>query len=193
MLSDKEILRLIEEYSKTPTGKKEIEKRCPGKFVAQYATGKSGARTTVDEMKKLGEEMADILHRHIITDTKTAHGEGLQSFSRSSIIVGEPKLVPTDKGKYLLEISFDEAALRRESLNPDKYDGVENIIKLFVTGYHAGGVVRGKWRGHGDEIISSLPDRESNDFLNNAVREFNSSHGGNAMAIIREEYKNNRL
>lgn len=179
MLSEEYILSLIEKYSKTPAGKAEIAKYKNGKFDARVAT-EGAVKQSKRQMKQIGDDMKEILFEKI--------SKSIKSFRLESIIVEEPVI---NGNQYEIKIRFDESALQRDSLDPDKYpDGVSNIIKLFINGYEARGAVYGVWKGHGDEEIWSLRHRDPNDFMEKAVAEFNSKYVNVARAELTDEYKN---
>lgn len=192
MLSDRKIIELIKKYHKTSEGKEMIEDykivysmSKPKSFSARYA--KSGIKPMTKKRKKeIAEDMADILHRHIISDTASKHGDGLKSFERSSIIVKSSLL---DDGSTSMKVLFDKNAIHRDSLVPDVYDGVDDIIRLFEKGYTAHGSVKGVWATHGAEAVWSLKHRDPNDFMNAAVSEFNRKHWKEAKAELSDNYK----
>lgn len=180
MLSEEYILSLIKTYSKTPEGKSEIAKQNNGKFIPRVARS-DVSKQSVKQMKKIGEEMKDILFE------KTS--QIIKSLNKEDIIVGEP--VRRD-GQYSISIGFNEEALRRESLDPENYPaGITNIVKLFISGYDARGAVYGVWKGHGGEEIWSLRHRDPSDFMERAVEEFNNRHTNVARAETTKEYKTN--
>ena len=156
----------------------------PNTLDARYA--KRGETVTMDKKKEVGNAMADILHRHIISDTVSKNGDGLKSFQRSSIRVVSEKL-PT--GFVKMKVVFDKNALHRDSLVPEVYDGIDDIVKLFTTGYSAHGSVKGAWLTHGKEAVWSLRHREPSDFMRAAVSEFNVKYGRVARAELSEEYR----
>ena len=180
MLSEQYILSLIKQYSETPEGAKEISKFKKGKFDARIARDGERAQS-VRQMRRIGMDMRNILFNKI--------SQVIKSFRIEDIIVGVPV---QDGDHYVLSIGFNEEALRRESLVPDKYpEGISNIIKLFITGYDARGAVYGVWKGNGDEEIWGLRHRDPNDFMDKAVEEFNQKYADTAKAELTDEYKNN--
>lgn len=95
-----------------------------------------------------------------------------------SLSVG--KLHRQADNSYLIEINFTDD-LSRESLQPDKYGGVRNIIAIFNNGYpsdpsrsEAISHVSGYW--HGKETVA-LESRPGLYFLQNAVNDFNANFG----------------
>ena len=87
----------------------------------------------------------------------------------SSFTAGAPT-VSEINGMSVITIPFNfEGNLHRDSLQPDKYGGIDNIVALLNNGYTAGGTVFGKW--HGVDIYS-LRQRSGSGFIQNAVRQF---------------------
>lgn len=58
---------------------------------------------------------------------------------------------------------------KRESLYPQKYAGVDNIVAIFNNGYTAGDFVYGKWHGNS---VRSLDKRQGSFFMQKAVDQF---------------------
>jgi hypothetical protein len=157
-------------------------------FVPQYADYKNYLRN-IKKANQAINKMADILYKHIISDTESVDGKrhGLINFPRSAIIT-EPidwhYYNESRKIKYLGKVCFDREMLRRESLVPNKYDGIDDIIELFVKGYDAHGAVQGNWHGEETWSLRHRPDADDSsfyrngNFMQNAVDEFNSIYGG---------------
>lgn len=80
---------------------------------------------------------------------------------------------PYKVGKYKYEIPvWFENGLRRDSLCPDEYDGIDNIAALLNSGYDAGHVVYGIWLHHSPFNIPSLQHRSGAHFIENAIRDY---------------------
>lgn len=80
---------------------------------------------------------------------------------------------PYKVGKYKYEIPvWFENDLRRDSLCPDEYDGIDNIAALLNSGYDAGHVVYGIWLHHSPFNIPSLQHRSGVHFIENAIRDY---------------------
>lgn len=90
--------------------------------------------------------------------------EALQRLSHSDPI-------PLGDGRYNIYIWFDDD-LKRESLVPEIYEGVDNIAALLNSGYSAGNTVYGVWKGHGTDKIASLQERSGAHFIEQAIRDF---------------------
>lgn len=90
------------------------------------------------------------------------------------------KLQRQTDGSYIIEINFTDD-LTRESLQPEKYGGVRNIIAIFNNGYpsdrrrsEAISYVTGWW--HGKET-RALEFRQGLYFMQDAVNDFNLNYG----------------
>lgn len=185
MLNEKDVLNLIQKYANTPEGKAKIKEAMGGKaFKARYAEDVSPKKTK-KQMMQIGEDMKQILFDHI----NGGSSKIIKSFKIDDIIVGHPVLM--QDGRYKIEISFNEDALRRKSLDPQSYpNGIDNIVKLFVTGHKLPGAVKGVWEGHGEEEIWSRRNREPNDFMERAVQAFNDKYSEDVVcAELYDEYK----
>ena len=80
---------------------------------------------------------------------------------------------PYKVGKFKYEIPvWFENDLRRDSLCPDEYDGIDNIAALLNSGYDAGHVVYGIWLHHSPFNIPSLQHRSGAHFIENAIRDY---------------------
>lgn len=95
-----------------------------------------------------------------------------------SLKAGKPQRQPDNS--YKIEINFTDD-LTRESLQPEKYGGVRNIIAIFNNGYpsdvgrsEAISHVTGMW--HGKET-TALGYRAGLYFLQDAVNDFNINYG----------------
>lgn len=174
MITEEYIIKVLKEYASTKAGQKKIYEATGITYIPSNLKPK---------LTHYGNEMKSILYNHIFPL--------IRSISRGDIIVGEPYQV--SKEQWCIDISFAENSLERSSLYPEKYpNGVANIILLFSKGYTASNSVRGKWvtkyGNHG--YVRSKEHRDGNDFLNNAVDEFNAKYGKEiGKAILREKYK----
>lgn len=81
---------------------------------------------------------------------------------------------------YLIEINFTDD-LSRESLQPERYGGVRNIIAIFNNGYpsdpsrsEAISYVSGYWHGKETQALEYRPGLY---FLQSAVNDFNLNYG----------------
>lgn len=96
----------------------------------------------------------------------------------SSLKRGKTAILPD--GSYIMEISFTDD-LTRESLEPQRYGGVRNIVAIFNNGYpsdvgrsEAISNVYGWWHS---EYIHALGARQGLHFMQTAVDDFNQTYG----------------
>lgn len=175
MLEEKYIMELVREWARSDYGKKQIKKTCGVEYRDDTPTA---------ELLAYGNQMKQILFKHI--------SPLISSISPDDIIVEQPKI--DEHGVYSLKISFNEERLHRDSLYPngssDRFgsyaNGIEDIVLLFAHGYHADNYVYGTWH---NARWKSRKDREPNDFLYDAVDEFNAQNSGFAMATLDEKYR----
>ena len=76
------------------------------------------------------------------------------------------KPIKINENIYEIEVWFTDS-LKRQSLEPDRYSGIENIAALLNNGYSASHSVYGLWNNHGQ--YKSLQQREGTHFINNAI------------------------
>lgn len=180
MLSEDYIMNIIRAYAKTPHGKAQIKK----KYGIDYKGEGEGKRMKKADLPKYGEQMKQILYSHI--------HHLIKSITLEDIIVGAPTKDVDNQWK--IDISFRTGALERDSLVPGKR--LNNIVILFTKGYHASKYAHGKWNiaAPGAEAkyvyVQSKKDREGNDFLQQAVNQFNAEFGDIAKAELGEVYRN---
>ena len=125
--------------------------------------------------------MLDAARKLVQTIKDTAHGCDLPTSVLAhfdSLSIG--KLQRQADSSYTIEINFTDD-LTRESLQPEKYGGVRNIIAIFNNGYPADrsrseaiSHVAGYW--HGKETVA-LEFRPGLYFLQDAVNDFNMNYG----------------
>lgn len=90
----------------------------------------------------------------------------------TSLEHGAPQKV--GKNKYQIDVWFS-GDLHRDSLAPDKYDGVDNIVALLNNGRkRTDGSAYGLWHGH--EIVG-LRYRSGANFISSAVHNFMANYG----------------
>lgn len=180
MISTSYIDQLIRDYAKSPAGKAEIKKQT-GLIYVEKPSEKL--------FSWYGEKMKSILYKYVSSLIK--------SVTPDDIIVGKPR--QDSDGRWMIDVSFKEDSLKRESLYDYEYpEGVTNIVLLFAKGYHARDYVYGLWNTTGNKNAHwiykkdtrSRKDREGNDFLIQAVNEFNGMTNKNvATAELVGKYK----
>lgn len=169
MISEKYIMNLVREYAKTPKGKAEIKRK--------YGVDYMGDEIDRNELIKYGERMKEILFTHV--------NRLIRSIRIDDIVV-DPPVIDT-KGRYTMNIRFKDGVLHRESLYSEGYpDGLGNVVLLFARGYHARDYVYGSGESNS---MRSKKDRAPNNFLYDAVSDFNTMAKGIAVAQLSDKYK----
>lgn len=188
------ILAKVESYTKTPKMQKRMQdvtdKIMLGKigFSLGSISGKP-PKTPEDAAAKFCEVLAHTVSDHIGSD----YGAGQMSQSAAAVARSMGYNAPYKVGnRYYIDLYFADRNLHRESLAPDHYSGIDNIIALLNSGYSAGHVVYGVWEGHTDDKIASLTNRGGAHFIEQAVDDFMGNYGVDYGVLdieVSEEYK----
>lgn len=192
------ILTKAKKTTGTASFQKKIEEKVDTALMTGSVIGNGGGKNA----KIYGTSMAaakfiEVLQNEIRSHAASEGGGGFSAGGLGSTAIdalikldhGEP--VKVGKNRYQIGVWFTED-LSRESLAPDKYEGVENIAALLNTGYTAGHRVYGIWKGHGDERRTSLVERDGARFIENAIRDYMSNYANDYGVIdieVDEVYK----
>lgn len=193
------IMRKVSAHSRTDKGKAEMRERIQ-KYRADGVgkTGGGGKVVTEADMWTAATKMIDVLR-------STAQSYGLPaSVMRHFDSLACSRIYEMPDGSSIIYIYFEDD-LHRDSLYPEGYDGVQNIIALLNNGYHAKDYVYGRWAGHspagGSKLdggsadasayIRSRKDREGLRFIQQAVKDFNGNYGAdfNVTAVAGDSYR----
>lgn len=194
------IMQKVMAFSNSPSGQKLIKER-----VRQYQ--ESGTKKTAAGSRIITEkDLYDAANKMIEILTSTAQSYALpESVMRHFGSLQMSKAVPSPGGGSMVAVYFGDD-LHRDSLVPESYDGVRNIVALLNNGYHARDYVYGWWDGHsptgasagdlrnagadGSAYIRSRKDREGLGFIQQAVADFNRVYGSyyNVTARPSQEY-----
>ena len=169
------ILDKVYAWERSDKGQKKIQ-GAVNKYVRNNVSRtKAGSRVVTQR------DMLDAARKLVQTIKDTAHGCDLPTSVLAhfdSLSIG--KLQRQADDSYTIEINFTDD-LTRESLQPEKYGGVRNIIAIFNNGYPADrsrseaiSHVAGYW--HGKETVA-LEFRPGLYFLQDAVNDFNMNYG----------------
>lgn len=113
------------------------------------------------ECMEIAKEMKNILFDEI--------KPVIPSFRKSDIVIKKPKF---DGNDIQIILSFQNASLKRDSLNPN--DELNDIVMLKTVGYNSvKHRISGKWHG---KIIRNKASMKPNSFLADAVDKFNDLH-----------------
>ena len=137
---------------------------------------------TQQEMRDVARELIFYIKQFAADcDLPASVMEHIESFDISTASESE--------GFYYVGISMEDNP-KRESVQPEKYDGVHNIVALFNTGYSASGRIYGYWRT-ADAEIWTLKNREGLNFMQRAIDRFNSTYAEeyNVTVFLSSEYE----
>lgn len=204
------VMKKVGEYAKSPDGIKK-QKAILDKY-RKEGVRKTGSGDRVITMSDM-EDASSKLALAIINSARSyagMSGSGGIPPSVMSLIetLDYTKPMEMSDGSYVVNMYFclaDRDALYRPSLS-DAYDGVNNIIALFNSGYSANGYVYGYWDNHqytgewntlrqnlGDNFayIRSRKERDGLYFMQSGVDDFNGNYGSyyGANAVLGDEYK----
>lgn len=169
------ILDKVYAWERSDKGQKKIQGTVNKYVRNNVSRTKAGSRVVTQR------DMLDAARKLVQTIKDTAHGCDLPTSVLAhfdSLSIG--KLQRQADDSYTIEINFTDD-LTRESLQPEKYGGVRNIIAIFNNGYPADrsrseaiSRVAGYW--HGKETVA-LEFRPGLYFLQDAVNDFNMNYG----------------
>lgn len=159
---------------------KAVQAKISQKCKKLAASGKAlGTKNTLS-MEQAGKLLFDIIEQNFPK-------ESLSTFPLSSSYISSIKFV---NDKYQIDIQFPSNETRRESLCPDEYDGIDNIVALFNNGYEARASVYGYWVSK-EKWVWSTRKRPALHFMQESIEQFNSQYGAqyNCKAVLGEQYK----
>lgn len=169
------ILDKVYAWERSDKGQKKIQGTVNKYVRNNVSRTKAGSRVVTQR------DMLDAARKLVQTIKDTAHGCDLPTSVLAhfdSLSIG--KLQRQADDLYTIEINFTDD-LTRESLQPEKYGGVRNIVAIFNNGYPADrsrseaiSHVAGYW--HGKETVA-LEFRPGLYFLQDAVNDFNMNYG----------------
>lgn len=158
------ILAKAKACTETSQFQRKIEQKADTLITTGGAASTPGGRmVTISGMSMAAAKFIEVLKGEI-------EGSDIAISNAISLEHGSPQKVGTNK--YQIEVWFSNN-LHRESLVPDRYGGIDNIVALFNNGYSAGNTVYGIW--HGKEI-ASLTERTGIHFIESAVRNYMANY-----------------
>lgn len=193
------IMQKIEAYSHSREGRQRI-KECVERYAAEgIKVTAAGSRViTETDMWEAASKMIGVLR-------STAQSYDLpESVMRHFNSLDCSSIYRMPDGSSVIYVYFEDD-LHRNSLCPEDYNGVDNIIALLNNGYHAKNYVYGSWDGHhsvGESVldgrsigssayIRSRKDREGLHFIQQAIQDFNGNYGTDfsVTAVAGDDYK----
>lgn len=148
----------LEAWSKTKAGQKVLAAAGKKALLGAIRNGEKPK-----DADKLADEMKTVLLAHL--------PDSLKSLTMSDF--EEPEFKITDEEAVMI-IRFLSESVHRPSLDPEKYpNGIADIVVHLDHGWDAKHVTGGLWHG---EYYLSRQHAERQDFLQDAVDEFNRAH-----------------
>lgn len=192
------IMKKVEAYGRSVNGKLRM-KDC----IKKYSTDGKGVTAAGDKVMT-ETDMYTAASKMIAVLRSTAASYALPaSIMNHFDNLDASSVYKMPDGSSVIWIYF-EGDLHRDSLYPDEYSGVNNIIALLNNGYHAKNYVYGDWDGHSptgeskfdgrsidtSAYIRSRKDREGLQFIQQAIRDFNGNYGSdyNVTAVAGDDY-----
>lgn len=183
MISESSIMAKLNQYASSSAGKKKMKDCIQTARDTGTRLASGAAVPGRKEMCQMAEMLIGII-RDRLPESIAAVGD--------TLTYSQPKKLAD--GSYEIQISFDESALFRPSLDTGgetNYDGIKNIVALFNNGYSAKDYLYGWWENHhptgeafgrsspGDNFawVRSRKDREALLFMQAAEDEFNIMYG----------------
>lgn len=179
------IMGKVETWSKSPEGKRRI-KECLEKYEKEGRTvTNAGGRLRSEEM------MYEVAYKFITLLRSTAQNMNLPDSVLEhfdSLDCSRPLKRPD--GKTALYVYFKDN-LHRDSLRPDKYSGVDNIIAVLNNGYDKHENMAKVWGIWHDVRVHALTERTGLRFIQQAVNTFNDEYGAyyGVTAISGDDYR----
>lgn len=173
-ISTGDIMAKLNAYAKSPEGQKKmgdkIQAYRKGADPRVRATGKTyGGGSIMNE-----KEMVSAAKELIAMVRSSAASAGLPASVMEHIesLDYTMPFINAD-GSASIQIYMSDNP-HRDSLMPQKYGGVENIVAIFNSGYSADGRVYGTWHG---KKTASLEQRQGSFFMQKAVNAFEAKYG----------------
>lgn len=180
----------LDAYAKSSAGRARMSKtikdyvRDNNRYVTTNGKTIGGDRIiTQQEMRDVARELVFYIKQAAAScDLPVSVMEHIESFDIDSASEESDEF-------YYVGISMSDNA-KRQSVQPEKYDGVHNIVALFNTGYSANGRVYGYWESANKDIWT-LQHREGLRFIQQAIDRFNSTYAKeyNVTVFLSSEYE----
>lgn len=170
----------LKEFEKTERFKTLVAENM--KINSNFASESKG-HSAKEAAIKFGERMKRILRNEISGIKSLVTGENFLDH----IIVEEKFIKGTG---WIVDVSFDDAFMHRESLDPDDYPDGAELDVLFNEGYSARAYTYGIWHG---EAIYSRKQRDALHFIQQSVEKFNTEQKGKAIAQYSSKYNGGTL
>lgn len=165
------ILSKAERVMETPNVKKKVNEMVDNIMLGRVDVfGKDAPKTPEDAAFKLIEVLHKTIKSCIGDDYANGKLSELAYDALYELDCGKPYRIGD---KYYITVYFN-SDLHRDSIVPEKYDGIDNIAALLNNGYSANDVVFGIWEKHNGESahIMSLMFRDGANFMQQSIADF---------------------
>lgn len=183
------IMRKTVTFSDSPEGKRRM-KACLEKYEKEGRTTTAAGDKLISEdmMWEAAAKMIQVL-RDVARDFDLPESV-MKHFG--SLDCSSPMRMPD--GSMRVYIYFDDGfdnSLHRDSLQPDKYGGVDNIIAVLNNGYSKHENMAKVWGVWHDIRVHALTERTGLHFIQQAVDDFNGNYGYEygVTAVAGEDYQ----
>lgn len=168
------IEKKLKAWEKSPAGQQKMRKK-----INNYVLN-NVERTDAGSMVLTRRKMIELADKLVEAIQNSAAGAGLPSSVLDAVNSLKRGRVEMSEDGFKIELTFT-GDLSRESLQPETYGGIDNIIAIFNNGYpqdagraEAISHVAGYWHG---EYTTALGSRPGLYFLQRAVNDFNTTYG----------------
>ena len=178
------VMSKVKAFSESSEGKMRV-KNCLEKYK------KEGRHTTATGDKLMTETMMrEAAYKFIDVLKNTAHGMNLpESVLRHFDSLDCSNPIQMRDGSSIMYVYFADD-LHRESLQPERYDGVDNIVAVLNNGYDRHENMAKVWGEWHDMRNHGMVERTGLRFIQRAVDTFNGNYGSeyNVTAFAGDEY-----
>jgi hypothetical protein len=176
------ILGKAEKLMESPSIRKKRDEIVKGILLGKITIGFGNGGGSLKTVEEAADKFIQVLHfeinSHIGEDFANGGISELAAEVMEDVQFGKPYSIGD---KCYIDVFFMEE-LSRESLRPEEYDGIDNVVALLNSGYVANDYVYGVWtnhRGHrstdmegNPKKIASLKSRGGAHFMEQAIIDF---------------------
>lgn len=177
------IMKKVEDWSKTAEGKRRMQKVIDDSLDAGSLTTPSGAE--IIPMRRIEEMVSNLLDAlYLVAQSYDVPPSVLEHIAQLQKL--KPKVI---QRKAVVDVYFG-GNLHRDSLMPERYGGVNNIVALLNNGYPENENIGKVWGTWHSMRIHGLTERTGLHFIQEAVDGFNREYGTqyNVTAVAGDDY-----
>lgn len=179
------IMNKVNAYGRSANGKLKM-KECIDKYVEKGVRKTAAGDRVITETDmwtaatKLIKVLQDTARSHSLPSSVMEHFDKLEC----------SKIYEMPDGSSVIYVYFGDD-LHRDSLMPQKYGGVDNIVALINNGYDEHPNMEKVWGEWHDVRIHALSKRTGLHFIQQAIQDFNGNYGAdyNVTAVAGDDYE----